>query len=201
MIYDIHMAHNWFNSKRLALKHSLGCNVSQFHFWQVTKHDLLAKDEIISPDSHFASEGLQHSPVRNPLLCLYKMTGTHLTHWLSWKKTLRVVLFPRRAISWKHVAGAFSMQHTRDECFLAMRKIQPIICQVLQALDFLYQTPVSQHGPSLQMDYSRPLHVPDSSTALPDSLHRMTQGASRQKMMDGLQTRLEKTLTTLSNNQ
>lgn len=37
-----------------------------------------------------------------------------------------------------------------------------------------------------------PFHEPDS-TALPDSVNRMTQSASRQRMMDGLQTRLEKT--------
>lgn len=42
------------------------------------------------------------------------------------------------------------------------------------------------------MEYSHSFDKPDSSTALPDSLHRMTQSASRQQMMDGLQTRLKK---------
>lgn len=46
-----------------GVKHSLRCNVSHFHFWQVTKRDLLATDYIISLDSHFAFEGLQHSSV------------------------------------------------------------------------------------------------------------------------------------------
>ena len=88
-----------------------------------------------------------------------------------------------------------------DECCLTIRKLKPIICSVLQARGLLYQKSMSQHGPSLQTEYSHPLHEPDNSTALPDSPHRMMRSASRQPMMDGLQMRLEKTLTTLSNDQ
>lgn len=88
-----------------------------------------------------------------------------------------------------------------DECCLTIRKLKPIICSVLQAQGFLYQTIMSQQGPSLIIEYSNPLHELDNSTALPDPLYRMMRSASRQQMMDGLQMRLEKALTTLSNDQ
>lgn len=118
-----------------------------------------------------------------------KMTETHLTYWHY------MYFFPEMWDTTKHEADI------ADECSITLRKIKPIIHLIPPAQDFLYQTLMSQHGPSLQMEYSHPLHEPDNSTALPDSLHRMTQSASRQQMMDGLKTRLEKTLTTLSNDQ
>lgn len=93
----------------------------------------------------------------------------------------------------------YVIQHKVDELFRFIRKIKPIICLLLQVQGFLHQTIISQLTTHLsKWKWNIPHSVswagqPDSSTALPDSLHRMTQSTSRQQMMDGLQMRLEKT--------
>lgn len=120
-----------------------------------------------------ASEELQYSLMWNLLLFLCK-NDRNIFDMSAFKKDI---------IEKIH-------KHSMDNCSCIIRKINPIICLLLEVQGLLYQTLILQFS---KWDIPILFYEPGNCTPLPDSLHRTVQNASRQQKMDGLQTRLEKT--------